>query len=69
MSKFTFNIVLDRLRNESGDEEDASEESDENDEDYLNTTRSAIINWFFFSKMHKYCVEWWILNVHLISVA
>ena len=63
MSKFTFNIVLDRLRNESGDEEDASEESDENDEDYLNTTRSAIINWFFFSKMHKYCVEWWILNV------
>lgn len=44
MSKFTFNIVLDRLRNESGDEEDASEESDENYEDYLNTTRSAIIN-------------------------
>lgn len=44
MSKFTFNIVLDRLRDESGDEEDASEESDENDEDHLNTTRSAIIN-------------------------
>ena len=44
MSKFTFNIVLDRLRNESDDEEDASEESDENDEDYLNTKRSAIIN-------------------------
>lgn len=42
MSKFTFNIVLDRLRN--CDEEDASEESDENDEVYLNTTRSAIIN-------------------------
>ena len=41
MSKFTFNIVLDRLRNESGDEEDASEESDENE---INTTRSAIIN-------------------------
>ena len=42
--QFTFKIVLDRLRNESGDEEDASEESDENDEDHLNTTRSAIIN-------------------------
>lgn len=50
MSKFTFHIVLDRLRDESGDEEDASEESDENDEDYLNTTRSAIINWFFLAK-------------------
>lgn len=50
MSKFTFHIVLDRLRDESGDEEDASEESDENDEDHLNTTRSAIINWFFLAK-------------------
>ena len=50
MSKFTFHIVLDRLRDESGDEEDASEESDENDEDYLNTTWSAIINWFFLAK-------------------
>lgn len=48
MSKFTFNIVLDWLRNESGDEEDASEESEENDEDHLNTTRGVQLLTDFF---------------------
>lgn len=48
MSKFTFKIVLDWLRNESGDEEDASEESDENDEDHLNTTRGVQLLTDFF---------------------
>lgn len=44
MSKFIFNIVLDRLWNEFGDEENVFEESDENNKDYLNIIWSVIIN-------------------------
>lgn len=44
MSKFIFKIVLDRLWNEFGDEENVFEESDENNKDYLNIIWSVIIN-------------------------
>lgn len=45
MARYTVNEVLDRLWNKSGDEEDISsdefEESDENDEDYMDESESS----------------------------